>query len=123
MAYSEELAARIRKALVRRQGVSEKKMFGGITFMLRGHMCCGVVKDELVLRLGLEQGEKALTKPYTRECDFTGRSMKGMVIVAPGGYETDDALRRWVQQAIDFVLSLPAKNVTVSTTRSSRVQL
>ncbi len=64
MAYSEELAARIRKALARRQGVAEKKMFGGLTFMLRRHMCCGVVNDELVLRLGPEQGEKALKQPY-----------------------------------------------------------
>lgn len=126
MAYSEELAARIRKALARRQGAAEKKMFGGITFTLRGHMCCGVVNDELVLRLGPEQGEKALTKPHTRKCDFTGRPMKGMVMVTPGGYKTDVALRKWVRQAIDFVLSLPAKNVTGSTkvtTRSSRTQM
>ena len=77
--------------------------------MLRGNMCCGVVNDELVLRLGPEQGEKALKKPYTRECDFTGRPMKGMVMVAPGGHKMDDALRKWVRQAADFVLSLPAK--------------
>jgi TfoX/Sxy family transcriptional regulator of competence genes len=110
MAYSEELAARIRTALARRKGVAEKKMFGGLTFMLRGHMCCGVVKDELVLRLGPEQGEKALKKPYTRECDFTGRPMRGMVMVSSGGYQGDDDLWRWVQQAADFVSSLPAKN-------------
>jgi TfoX/Sxy family transcriptional regulator of competence genes len=85
-------------------------MFGGITFILRGHMCCGVVNDELVLRLGPEQGEKALKQPYTRECDFTGRPMKGMVMVTtPSGYKTDGALRKWVRQAADFVLSLPAK--------------
>ena len=77
--------------------------------MLRGHMCCGVVNDELVLRLGPERGEEALKKPYARECDFTGRPMKGMVMVAPGGYKMDDALRKWVRQAADFVLSLPAK--------------
>jgi len=110
MAYSEALAARIRKALARRKGVAEKKMFGGLTFMLRGHMCCGVVNDELVLRLGPEQGEKALKRPYTRECDFTGRPMKGMVMVTPGGYKTDDDLWQWVQQAADFVSSLLAKN-------------
>ena len=109
MAYSEELAARIRKALARRQGAAEKEMFGGITFMLRGHMCCGVVNDELVLRLGPEQGEKALKQLYTRKCDFTGRPLKGMVMVTPAGYKTDDALQQWVRQAADFVLSLPAK--------------
>jgi len=84
MAYSEELAARIRKALARRQGIAEKKMFGGITFMLRSYMCCGVVNDDLVLRLGPEQGEKALKQPHTRQCDFTGRPLKGMVMVTPG---------------------------------------
>jgi TfoX/Sxy family transcriptional regulator of competence genes len=109
MAYSEALATRIRKALVRRQGVAEKKMFGGLTFTLRGHMCCGVVNDELVLRLGPEQGKKALKKPHTRTCDFTGRPMTGMIMVAPGGYKTEDALQEWVRQAADFVLSLPAK--------------
>ena len=110
MAYREELAARIREVLARRKGVAEKKMFGGLTFMLRGHMCCGVVNADLVLRLGPEQGEKALKQPYTRECDFTGRPLKGMIMVSPGGYQTDQALWQWVQQAADFVSSLPAKN-------------
>ncbi len=110
MAYSETLAARIRKTLARRKGVAEKKMFGGLTFMLRGHMCCGIVNDDLVLRLGPEQDEKAFKKPHTRACDFTGRPMKGMVMVDPQGYTTDDDLWQWVQQAANFVSSLPAKN-------------
>lgn len=110
MAYSEALAARIRKTLARQKDVAEKKMFGGLTFMLRGHMCCGVVNDDLVLRLGPEQGEKVLKKPYTRECDFTGRPLKGMVMVSPDGYQTDHDLWQWVQQAADFVSSFPAKN-------------
>jgi len=110
MAYSEELAARVREVLARRKGVAEKKMFGGLTFLLRGHMCCGIVKDELVLRVGPAQGEKALKQPYTRECDFTGRPLQGMVMVSPGGYQTDHDLWQWVQQAADFVSSLPAKN-------------
>ena len=109
MAYSEELAARIRKMLARRQRVAEKKMFGGLTFLLGGQMYCGVVNDELVLRLGPEQGANALKQPYTRECDFTGRPLKGMVMVTPRGYQSDDALRQWVQQAADFVRSLPEK--------------
>ena len=110
MAYSEELAARVREVLARRKGVAEKKMFGGLTFLLRGHMCCGIVKDELVLRVGPAQGEKALKQPYTRECDFTGRPLKGMVMVSPGGCQTNHDLRQWVQQAADFVSSLPVKN-------------
>src|SRR5215510_1121788 len=110
MAYSEELAARVREVLARRKGVAEKKMFGGLTFLLRGHMCCGIVKDELVLRLGPAQGEKALTQPYTRECDFTGRPLQGMVMVSPGGYQRDRDLSRWVRQAADFASPLPAKD-------------
>lgn len=109
MAYDEKLAERIRKVLASRKALTEKKMFGGITFLLRGNMCCGVVNDDLVLRLGPEQGEKALKKPHARECDFTGRPMKGMVMVVPNGYKTDSALRKWVEQAADFASSLPAK--------------
>lgn len=68
-----------------------------------------MVNDELVLRLGPKQGEKALKQPHTRKCNFTGRPLRGLVIVTPGGYKTDDALRQWVRQAADFVLSLPTK--------------
>jgi TfoX/Sxy family transcriptional regulator of competence genes len=109
MAYNEQLAERIRIVLTKRKGVTEKKMFGGLTFLLQGNMCCGVTNDELVLRLGPKQGEEAVKKPYVRECDFTGRPMKGMVMVMPYGYKTDTALQQWVRQAADFVASLPAK--------------
>ena len=109
MAYNEKLAERIRQALAGRKALTEKKMFGGITFLLHGNMCCGVVNNDLVLRLGPAQGEKALKRPHVRECDFTGRPLKGMVMVASGGYKTDGALRKWVLQAADFALSLPAK--------------
>lgn len=109
MAYNDELADRIRKVLARRRGITEKKMFGGLTFLLHGNMCCGVANDTLVLRLGPEQSEKALTKPHVRACDFTGRPLKGMVMVTPPGYKTDDALQKWVQQAADFASALPAK--------------
>lgn len=111
MAYNKQLAERIRVALTKRKGVTEKKMFGGLTFMLHGHMCCGITDDDLVLRLGTEQSEKAVKKPHVRACDFTGRPMKGMVMMGPGGYKTDAALQQWVQQAADFVSSLPAKKV------------
>ncbi len=112
MAYSEVLASRIREVLAGRKGVMEKKMFGGLTFLLHGHMCCGITDDRLVLRLGTEQGEKAVKKPHVKICDFTGRPMKGMVMVGPGAYRTDTALQQWVQQAADFVSTLPAKNKT-----------
>lgn len=109
MAYDERLANRIRKVLARRKAVTEKEMFGGLAFLLRGHMCCGIVKNDLVIRTGPERYEKDLSQPYTRPMDFTGRPLTGFVFVGPGGYRTDKALVKWVKEAIDFALSLPHK--------------
>ncbi len=109
MAYNEELAARVRKAFGRRKGLEEKKMFGGIAFMLRGHMCCGVQDNELMLRLGPDLAAKALKRAHTRPVDFTGRVMKSMIMVAPAGHKTDAALKKWVTEAADFAKSLPPK--------------
>jgi len=120
MAYDETLAERVRKALAKRKGVTEKKMFGGLAFMLRGHMCCGVLKDELMLRVGAEQAEKALrraesarrakqTAATTRPMDFTGKPMKGMLFVLPDGMKTAAALKKWVDMATNFVSALPKK--------------
>lgn len=77
--------------------------------MLRGNMCCGVLDDDLILRLGPKQADKALKKLHTRPFDITGRSMKGFIVVAPRGYKTGEALRRWLRQATDFAMSLPPK--------------
>ncbi len=109
MAYDERLASRIRKLFASRKGVTEKKMFGGIAFMLQGNMCCGVVKETLMLRVGPEQYQRALAEPHARPMDFTGHSLKGFIYVDPEGYQKDGALRKWVQRATDFVLSLPPK--------------
>lgn len=109
MAYDEQLAARVRRALAGREGLSERTMFGGLAFMLGGHMCCGVVKDELVARLGPERAEEALRDPHARPMDFTGRPLKGFVFVAPDGVKSDDAVRQWVRQAVDFAASLPSR--------------
>ena len=109
MAYDEELAERIRRALAGRQGVSEKKMFGGIAFMLRGNMCCGIVGDELMVRVGPGRFQEALAEPHARPMDFTGRPMRGMVYVTPEGCRTDEALKRWVEQGLNFAATLPAK--------------
>jgi len=87
MAYNESAANRVRKLLKRRKGFAERKMFGGIAFLLNGNMCCGVVDDDLVLRLGPELAAEALDKPHTREMDFTGKSLKSMVYLAPTGYK------------------------------------
>jgi len=109
MAYDEQLASRVRKLLKRRKNFSERKMFGGICFMLGGNMCCGVTTSDLMLRLGPEAASAALMEPCTREMDFTGRPMKGMIYVEPEGYETEADLKKWVQRAVRFAGSLPAK--------------
>lgn len=109
MVYDESLAARVRKVLGRRKGVSEKKMFGGVGFLLDGNMCVGVWKGSLILRLGPDQYEGALREPCVKEFDVTGRPMTGWVMVEPGGIETDEDLRAWVRRAVAFTGTLPAK--------------
>ena len=109
MAYSETLAERIRKRLARRRNVEEKKMFGGIGFLLKGNMCVGVWKDSLIVRVGPEQYEDALRESFVSEFDITGRAMKGWVLVAEEGVEDDDQLQDWIECAVKFVRKLPAK--------------
>ena len=109
MAFDPELADRVRKALARRRGVTERKMFGGLAFMLNGHMCCGVLDKRLVFRLGEAGAAEALKRPHTRLMDFTGKPMKTMVYVEPAGLKTDKSLRDWVDRAVTFAKSLPPK--------------
>jgi len=109
MVYDEKLANRIRKMLVTQKGLAEQKMFGGIAFMLNGNMCCGVVKNSLMVRVGPKNYERALAEPYVRPMDFTGRPLRGFVFVGSGGYQTDRDLAKWVKRAVDFASSLPAK--------------
>jgi hypothetical protein len=109
MAFSEVLAERIRQRLARRKNVEEKKMFGGVSFLLNGNLLIGVWKDSLCVRLGPEQAEKVLTKPHVKEFDITGRPMKGWVLVEPEGVTDDDQLSAWIQRAVKFVGRLPAK--------------
>ena len=109
MAYDELLANRIRKLLKEQKELGEKKMFGGVTFMLHGKMCCGVVRDELVVRVGPGRYDEALIQPHARPMDFTGRPLKGFVFITSGGYETEKDLATWVNQATKFVSSLRAK--------------
>ncbi len=92
MAYNEELAARIRTSLEGRPGVIERKMFGGIAFMIHGNMCCGVINDDLMVRVGPDSHEASLALPHARPMDFTGRPRKGMVFVGPDGINDDGAL-------------------------------
>ena len=109
MPYSESLAARIRQSLKGRRGITEKKMFGGIGFMLHGNMCVGVWKTSLIARLGPEQAEAALKEPNVVDFDITGRPMKGWVLVEAEGVETDEQLCGWVERAVEFVEGLPKK--------------
>jgi hypothetical protein len=109
MAYDETLARRIRQRLARRKNVEEKRMFGGIGFLLSGNLLVGVWKESLVVRLGPDEGESALTEPHVGEFDITGRAMRGWVLVAPAGVAGDDQLADWIRRAVKFVSTLPPK--------------
>src|SRR5215207_2531134 len=109
MAYSDELAERVRAALGGAARRDERRMFGGLAFMHGGHMVCGVVGEQLVVRPGPESAERALVEPHTSPMDFTGRPLKGYVYVQAAGLRTDAEVRSWLEQAIDFVESLPPK--------------
>ncbi|MGH2788385.1 MAG: TfoX/Sxy family protein [Actinomycetota bacterium] len=109
MAYDEELAARVREILEERVEPGQRKMFGGIAFMVNGHMCCGVIKEDLVLRLSPDVADKALEDPNVRPMDFTGRPMKGFVFVSDEGTRTEARLRRHLRSALEFVETLPPK--------------
>jgi len=110
MAYDKKLALRLTKAFSRRKGAVEKKMFGGIAYMVKGHMCCGVVDDLLMLRIGPDAYHEALKEKHTRPMDFTGRPMKGYIYVEPRGFKTDEALKSWIERGIKFVRTLPPKS-------------
>ncbi|MFN0149636.1 MAG: TfoX/Sxy family protein [bacterium] len=109
MKFDEKLAERVRSALATKRGVTERHMFGGLTFMLRGNMCVGVVGDRLMVRVGPAAYDEALRKPHARPMDFTGRPLTGFVYVTPDGFATAAGLRAWVQRAAKFAMSLPAK--------------
>ena len=108
MAYDEALADRVRTLLAAEDGLTERKMFGGLAFMLHGNMACGIVKEELMLRLGPEGADSALDRPHVRQMDFTGRPMTGMVFVAPAGLE-GDSLAGLVEQALAYARTFPPK--------------
>ncbi len=110
MAYDEGLAQRIREQLQNRGDVEEKKMFGGLCFMVSNHMCCGIVGDKLMARVGPANYKSHLSKKYAEEMNFTGKPMKGMVYVTPEGISKDSELREWIDICIGFVASLPPKN-------------
>jgi TfoX/Sxy family transcriptional regulator of competence genes len=109
MGYDEGLAERLRGVFEDQRGVVEKRMFGGLCFMVDGKMCVGIVGDELMVRVGPEQHSQALAQPHARPMDFTGRPMKGFVYVAADGLETDKALEGWVAQGVSFARSVAGR--------------
>ena len=109
MAYDEGLAQRVTELLEEMPGFNEKKMFGGVCYLLNGNMACGVLNDDIIVRVGPEQYEGSLKLPHTREFDFTGRPMKGWVMVSQEGQESDEDLAVWVRKGVNFALSLPPK--------------
>jgi TfoX/Sxy family transcriptional regulator of competence genes len=106
MAFDPDLAQQVREALAGKRGVVERKMFGGLAFMMRGNMCCGVSGNDLMVRVGLERYEDALARPHARPMDFTGKPLRGFVYVGPDGH---DDLKAWVARGLAFVRTLPPK--------------
>ena len=109
MAYDEGLAQRVRDTLAAEPGLNEKKMFGGLCFLIEGNMCCGVVGEELMVRVGPDAYTATLTLPHAREMDFTGKPLRGMVYVGTAGVDDDGGLADWVERGASFARTLPPK--------------
>ena len=109
LAYNEELAIRVRKLFSGKKGIGEKKMFGGLAFMLKDRMFCGIVKDELMVRVAESKYDELLTRPHAREMDFTGRPMRGFLFIKPSGIKTDKQLKTWLDRSQDFVKTAPLR--------------
>jgi len=109
MPFDESLAKRVSSLLSGEHSLKEKRMFGGLAFMVNGHMCCGIVSEDLVVRVGADAYSAALSRPHARPMDFTGRPMRGFVYVGPRGYHSASMLSSWIHRGLRFVLSLPPK--------------
>jgi hypothetical protein len=109
MAYNLLLANRVREALDSLPGLQEKKMFGGVGYILRGNMACGVLGDDIIVRVGPEEFEMALSQPFTRPFDSYGKLMAGWILVAPAGTENDQDLKTWIWRGMVYAQSLPEK--------------
>jgi TfoX/Sxy family transcriptional regulator of competence genes len=109
MAYDEKTAGRVRELLSNCPDVTERKMMGGLCFMVQGHMCCSVSgRGGLLIRVGAEAHQSMLGEPHVGPMEMGGRTMKGFVRVAPEGYRTERALRKWIGRGLDFVATMPA---------------
>ena len=120
MAYDDKLANRVRQALARRSATEERAMFGGLAFMVRGHMCCGLVQDKLMVRVDPNVYDELLAESGAQPMDFTGRPMRGFLYVTGAGIATPSALQKWVSKALDFAESRPPKSSRDVRAESSR---
>lgn len=109
MAYDEQLATRVREVLPDPSLVTERKMFGGLAFIVRGNMSCGIIGDRLMIRVDRDSYEAVLARPHVRAVDFTGKPMRGFVYVDPAGIATAGDLLEWVHRGVAFATSLPSK--------------
>jgi len=109
VAYDDNLATRIRAEIGPLPGLAEKKMFGGVGFLVQGNMACGVHGDDLIVRVGPERYEETLARPHTKLFDLTGRPMSGWIMVTPAGVAGNEELAAWVRMGVEFALSLPSK--------------
>ncbi len=109
MAYDEKLAERLRKLFKGDESLVEKKMFGGLAYLKKDHMCFGVIDDKVVVRVGPDAYESSLAEPHTTPMDFTGRPMKGYVYVLAQGIKTEKQLKDWVMKGVRFTETLPPK--------------
>ena len=109
MAYDEGLAHRVRAAMVGQPGLVEKKMFGGLALLLDGNMACGVMGDDVLIRIDPASHDRVLAEPGTREFAMTSRPAKGWILVGPDATGTDEDLRRWVDRGVGYARSLPPK--------------
>lgn len=109
MPFDEEVAGRLRSQLSGRTGVTERGMFGGTAFFVDGNLCVGVIRRDLVARVGPERFPEAVERPGARPFNLTGRPMSGWVMVAPAGYPDDRALAGWVEEALEYVQTLPSQ--------------
>ena len=107
MPFDEAVAERVRRLLKGRRGIMERKMFGGLAFMLGKRMFCGVLKDNVVLRINPADHEKALRKPHIRPMDFTGRPMRGFLYLGPARRLSDPIIARWLKQSLIYAKTLP----------------
>ena len=124
MAYDEKLAERVRGAVAKRSRIEEKRMFGGLAFLLGGRMFCGVLDDDLMVRVGPARYAAALSRPNVRPMDFTGRPITGFVYVGARGVKTAASVAKWVREAVDYALTLPrGKRAAAKRPRAKRASV